>query len=294
MAKKKVPTLSIQEKRAMIERENKSLSVSRQCEIIDLNRSTYNLNPENKIQEEGILNMELMRLMDEVYNEFPDYGVERMTTALKELGHQVNAKRVRRLFRKMGIEAIYPKPRLSLQNKAHKIYPYLLRDLKIIRPDQVWAVDITYIRLGKGFCYLVAIIDLYSRYIVDWEVSNTLDESFCVSCLRRALSRGRKPEILNSDQGCQFTGEAFTSVLKEAGIRISMDGKGRAIDNIFIERFWRSLKCEEVYLKDYRNVFEAKHNISAYMEKYNTRRIHTQIDEIYPAVAYNGTQEMSA
>jgi len=278
----------------MIERENESLSISRQCEIIGLSRSTYNLNPVNQVKEESVFNLELMRLLDEIYNEFPSYGVERMVTALRERGKQVNTKRVRRLLRKMGIEAIYPKPRLSLKNKGHSIYPYLLKELKVTHPDQVWAVDITYIRLAKGFCYLVAIIDLYSRYIVDWELSNTLDESFCVSCLRRALSKGRKPEILNSDQGSQFTGEAFTSVLKSSGISISMDGKGRAIDNIFIERFWRSLKCEEVYLKDYHNVFEARREISGYMEKYNTRRIHTQIAEVYPASAYFKSSEISA
>ena len=270
----------------MIEKNKKGLSVKKQCEIIRLNRSSYTSNPGAEKRQENDFNLGIMRHLDELYTEDPSYGVERMKTALILLGICVGPKRVRRLLRKMDILAIYPKPRLSLPNKAHKIYPYLLRDLKITHADQVWAVDITYIRLKKGFCYLVAIIDLYSRFIVDWEISISLDESFCVSCLKRALARGRQPMILNSDQGSQFTGEAFTDVLKEAKIKISMDGKGRAIDNIFIERFWRSLKCEEVYLKDYENVFVAKREIEAYIKRYNTRRIHTRIAEIYPAAAY--------
>ena len=270
----------------MIEKNKKNLSLKRQCEIISLNRSSYTSNPGSKKRQESDFNLGLMRRLDEIYTEFPSYGVARMQTALMLLGICVGPKRVRRLLRKMSLLAIYPKPFLSLPNKAHKIYPYLLKDLKITRPDQVWAVDITYIRLEKGFCYLVAIIDLYSRYIVDWELSISRDDSFCVSCLKRALSHGREPEIFNSDQGSQFTGKAFTDVLKDEKIKISMDGKGRAIDNIFIERFWRSLKCEEVYLKDYRNVFEAKREIAAYINKYNTRRIHTRISEIYPALAY--------
>jgi putative transposase len=294
MVKKKVPILKLDEKRKMIEPKKKSLSVKRQCEIIGLNRSSYTSNPGNKKRQESDFNLSLMQYMDEIFTQNPCYGVARMHTALTLLGICVGPKRVRRLLRKMGILAIYPKPRLSLPNKAHKVYPYLLKDLKITHPDQVWAIDITYIRLEKGFCYLVAIIDLYSRHIVDWEVSISLDDSFCVSCLKRALSRGRKPEIFNSDQGSQFTGDDFISVLKKADIKISMDGKGRAIDNIFIERFWRTLKYEEVYLKDYGSVFEAKQEIGTFIKKYGHRRIHTKIKEIFPAKAYAKTQRKPA
>jgi len=200
---------------------------------------------------ESALNQELMRLIDEQYTRTPFYGSPRMTAHLRRQGFGINPKRVRRLMRRMGLEAVGPKPRLSRANKKHRKYPYLLRDLDIRRPDQVWCSDITYIRLSGGFVYLTAVMDWHTRYVLSWELSNTLDASFCVSALERALGRS-KPEIFNSDQGSQFTGGEFTGRLKSAGIRISMDGRGRVFDNIFVERLWRTVKYEEVYLKDYR------------------------------------------
>jgi putative transposase len=194
-------------------------------------------------------NLELMRLIDEQYTLMPFYGQRRMTAWLNRVGHHVNHKRVGNLMRRMGIEAIYPKPKLSQKNDEHRIFPYLLRGLKIDRPNQVWCTDITYIRLHRGFVYLVAVMDWFSRYVLSWSVSVTMDVHFCLEALEKALSKD-KPEILNSDQGSQFTSRDFTGMLLDAGVRISMDGRGRVFDNIFIERLWRSVKYEEIYIKD--------------------------------------------
>jgi putative transposase len=211
-----------------------------------------------------------------------------MTDWLRKQGHRVNPKRVRRLMRLMGLEAIRPKPRLSKPASGHRIYPYLLRDLAIIRPNQVWATDITYIRLRQGFVYLVAIMDWYSRYVVAWELSNSLDTGFCLSALDWALKAAR-PEIFNSDQGSQFTSDAFTRRLKDHGIQISMDGRGRALDNVFVERLWRTVKYEEVYLKDYLTVSEAVSNLKAYFRFYNRERSHQALGYQTPEAVYLGT-----
>lgn len=234
-----------------------------------------------------------MRLLDEQYTRYPFYGVKRMTAWLQTLGLEVNEKRVRRLLRKMGIAALYPKPRLSQAEAGRQLYPYLLRGVCIERADQVWSTDITYIRLKGGFIYLVAIMDWWSRYVLSWEVSVSLDVSFCLSALERALRAGR-PEIFNSDQGSQFTSEVFTSRLIESGVKISMDGRGRALDNIFTERLWRSVKWEEVYLKDYENVREAIGGLGGYFRFYNGERLHQGLGYQTPAAVYRQGKEMTA
>lgn len=213
-----------------------------------------------------------------------------MTAWLKQQGHQVNEKRVRRLLREMGLEAIYPKPHLSQRSPGSQVYPYLLRDVEIKAVNQVWSTDITYIRLVGGFIYLMAILDWYSRYVLEWEVSVTLDGSFCVAALDRALLRGQ-PEIFNTDQGSQFTSQSFTGKLQARGIQVSMDGRGRALDNIFVERLWRSVKYEEVYLKDYRNVVEAKQGLRSYFEFYNRERLHQSLGYQTPEAVYRQGQK---
>jgi putative transposase len=259
------------------------LSVARQCELIGLPRSSWYYEP----QPESAENLRLMRLLDEQYTRTPFYGSRRMVIALAERGWKVNRKRVQRLMQTMGIQAIYPKPRLSDPAPGHRIYPYRLRGLPITRPNQVWGTDITYIRLRNGFIYLVAILDWYSRYVVDWEVSITLDTGFCLSTLDRALQKA-KPEIFNSDQGAQFTSEEFTQRLEKAGVLISMDGRGRAMDNIFTERLWRSVKYEEVYLKDYAGVPDAIANLKSYFGLYNFQRPHQSLHNQTPAAIYFG------
>jgi putative transposase len=237
--------------------------------------------------EESAENLQLMRLLDEQYTRTPFYGVRRMKHWLNQQGYGVNVKRVRRLLRDMGLEAIYPKPRLSQPGPGHRIYPYRLRGMRIERPDQVWGSDITYIRLRQGFIYLVAILDWFSRYVLAWEVSVSLESAFCVTALQWALQRGC-PEIFNTDQGAQFTSEEFTKKLEEYGITISMDGRGRAMDNIFVERLWRSVKYEEVYVKDYGEVSEAVKNLGNYFVFYNQDRPHQALGYQTPAAMYFG------
>jgi len=249
-----------------------------------VSRSSYYYAP----LPESEYNLALMRLIDAQYLRRPFYGSRRMRDWLRDQGHTICRDRVRRLMRLMGIEAIYPKPRLSVKDKAHRIYPYLLRELVIDHTDQVWAADITYIRLRRGFAYLVAIMDWYSRYVVAWELSLTLEADFCLMALNRALTRAA-PEIFNTDQGSQFTSEAFTGKLADAGIRISMDGRGRTFDNIMIERLWRSVKYEEVYLKDYENVADARKSLTEYFLFYNNERPHQSLGSRPPAVLYSGT-----
>ncbi len=226
-----------------------------------------------------------MRLIDEEYTRYPFYGIERMTAVLRRGGHTVNPKRIRRLMRLMGLEAIYPKPNLSKPVKEHKIYPYLLRGVTIDRADQVWSTDITYIRLNRGFIYLVAIMDWFSRYVLSYAFSTTLDKDFCLEALRDALKVGT-PEIFNSDQGSQFTSDAFTGILQEARIAISMDGRGRALDNIFVERLWRNVKYERVYLHNYETVREAVRDIEGYFDFYNNERPHQSLNYQTPAEVY--------
>lgn len=272
----------------MIDTSSK-LPLVRQCQLLNLNRSTlyYEATP---VSEETLL---LLRLIDELHLERPHLGSRQMTLRLQDKGYSVNRKRVQRLMRLMGIEAIYPRPRTSLGNKAHTIYPYLLKDLVIARANQVWVSDITYLPMHKGFCYLVAIMDLYSRKILSWRLSNTLDTRFCIEALKEALSQYPKPEMFNTDQGAQFTSTDFTSILKDNDIQISMDSKGRWIDNVFIERFWRSLKYEEVYLRAYQSISEAKHHISNYIQDYNQHRRHSSLDKQTPDNVYNRSTSMA-
>jgi putative transposase len=261
-----------------------AVPVTRLCELLGVARSTFYYSPRGLSEED----LELMRLIDEQYTKTPFYGYRKMTRWLWLQGYHVNKKRVLRLMQKMGLQAIYPKRKLSKPGKGHLIYPYLLRDVKVIRPDQVWAADLTYIRLLRGFIYLVAIMDWYSRYVLSWEVSITLETDFCVAALRRALERGR-PEIFNTDQGAQFTSTNFINELKNNEIRISMDGRRRVQDNIFVERLWRTLKYEEVYLKDYETVFEAVEGIRSYFKFYNGERLHQALDYKTPALIYKGS-----
>ena len=261
---------------------NDVISISEQCRLLGISRSSYYYEPTPETEE----NLALMRRIDELYTDHPSWGSRKMRDRLILEGKTVNRKRIQRLMRLMGIEAIYPKKRLSIPNQEHRIYPYLLNGRIIDRPNQVWCTDITYIRLQHGFVYLVAIIDWYSRKVLSWELSTTLDTHFCLSALEDALHHHGTPEIFNTDQGCQFTSDAFTAKLLSKGIKISMDGKGRASDNIIIERFWRSLKYEEVYLKEYESVAECRENLRRYFDKYNNFRPHASLDGITPSMAY--------
>jgi putative transposase len=253
----------------MIDKEHPRPSVRRQCALLSLNRSSLYYAP----RPESELNERLMRRLDELYTAHPFLGYRKLTRLLQREGYKVNGKRILRLLRLMGLQAIYPKPDTSKAHPKHLVYPYLLQNLIISRPCQVWATDITYIRLRQGFCYLVAVIDWYSRYVISWRLSPTLEGVFCIEALQAALLQGT-PSIFNSDQGSQFTAGAFTEVLLAAGVRISMDGKGSYHDNIFTERFWRSVKYEEVYLKDYTSIEEAKAGLAAYIDFYNKQRPH--------------------
>ena len=252
----------------MIEQPN-PLSLTRQCELLGLSRAALYYRP----AEVGVEELELMALIDRQYLRTPFYGSRRMMAWLQSQGHVVNRKRVQRLMRLMGIEAIYQRQRTSRPAPDHRIYPYLLRGIVIERVNQVWAADICYIPMAHGFLYLVAVMDWVSRYVLAWRLSNLLDSSFCIEALEDALSQGR-PEIFNTDQGSQFSGDDFTDVLRVHGIAISMDGRGRFSDNIFVERLWRSLKYEDVYLKAYQDVGEARRSIAAYFEFYNHERLH--------------------
>jgi putative transposase len=272
-----------------VEKAMATMSVVRQCGLLELPRSTLYYEPVG----ENDFNLGLMRLIDEQFTKRPFYGVARLTASLRRLGFEVNPKRVRRLMRVMGLEAIYPKPRLSANGPGHKVYPYLLKEVTVDRPDQVWATDITYVRLTHGFVFLMAILDWYSRYVVAWELSTTLDTGFCLEGLRRALRRS-KPEIFNTDQGSQFTSEDFTGCLLGEGIRVSMDGRGRVFDNIFVERLWRSVKYEEVYLHDYQTVPVARAQLSEYFGFYNTERPHEALGYRTPQEVYFGTQPAPA
>lgn len=265
------------------------LSIRRQCELIGLNRSTLYY-PLAEASEEDLL---LMRLIDQEYLRHPFYGSRRMAEWLRTKGHRVNRKRVRRLMRRMGLEAVYPKPRLSQQDGDHEVYPYLLRGLAIVRPNQVWSTDITYVPMVRGFMYLVAIMDWFSRYVVSWRLSNTLDTSFCLAALEEAFELAI-PEIFNTDQGSQFTARAFTGRLKDAGVKISMDGCGRALDNVFVERLWRTVKYEDIYLRDYETVAQLEVGLTAYLEFYNHERLHQSLDYRTPAQVHFGEEDNRA
>ena len=278
--------MSVAEKCSCIEPAHSQLSVSRQCELIGLPRSSYYR--QRLAAAESEENLALMRLIDEEYTRRPFYGSRKMRDYLVRQGHQVNRKRVQRLMQLMGLVSVAPKPNTSRPAPGHKIYPYLLRGLAIERPNQVWCTDLTYIRLAHGFVYLTAVMDWHSRYVLSWEVSVTMEESACIDALQSALRRYPKPDIFNSDQGSQFTGQDFTQVLKDHCVQISMDGKGRATDNIMIERLWRSVKYEEIYLKEYQSVQELVQALKRYFEFYNHQRPHQSFGGSTPAEVYWG------
>lgn len=265
----------------MVEPKNDLISVRRQCELLRLNRSSLYYRSKAPSEEDAIL----MRLLDEQYTKTPFYGYRKMTAQLQRLGYKVNHKRVRRLMSKLGLAAIYPKPHLSKPSKEHLVYPYLLRDISIEHSDQVWATDITYIRLHGGFVYLLVIMHWYWRFVIEIEVSNSLESSVFVETLKRAMAKG-EPEILNSDQGSQFTAVEWLKVLQANGIQISMDGRGRCFDNIMVERLWRTVKYEEVYLKDYQDVWQADDGLRNYFYFYNYERPHQSLKYQTPFEIY--------
>lgn len=267
----------------MIEPCNRNLSINKQCELLDLARSTYYYQP----QPETDFNLRLMDLIDAQYTRTPFYGIPRMTAELRRQGYRINHKRVARLMRKMGLMAIYAQPGTSQPNPEHKVYPYLLRNLDIKRPNQVWCADITYIRMQRGFLYLFAIMDWYSRYVIAWELSNTLDNLFCIEGLKGALAT-TQPKIFNTDQGSQFTSKEFTGILEGEKIKISMDGRGRVFDNIFVERLWRTVKQEEVYLHQYQDGMEAFLSLEKYFQFYNEERLHSALGYLTPSEVYFG------
>ena len=259
-------------KKERIEPGHPSLSVTRQCELLNLSKGSYyytavKMDP---------FSLQLMDEIDRIYTKTPFYGSRRITVSLRKLGYSINRKRIQRLMRLMGLEAIYPKGNLSKRNQAHKIYPYLLNDFEINRPNLVWSTDITYIRIGGGFVYLTAVIDWYSRYVLSWNMSNSLQSEFCILAMEEAFQQSI-PEIVNTDQGVQFTSKDFIDLLKENEIKISMDSKGRALDNIFVERLWRSVKYEEVYLNDYQRVRDAGKSLKYYFNFYNNERPHQSL-----------------
>jgi putative transposase len=273
--------LPVATKRSLIEPVHPTISIVRQCQLLGVARSSWYY----QATGEDPYNHHLMNLIDQQFTETPFYGVRRMTAWLRSQGELVNSKRVSRLMRKLGLATIYPKPNLSLATDNIRRYPYLLKGVNIQAPNQVWSTDITYIRMPQGYLYLVAVIDWFSRYVLSWQVSNTLDVHFCLDALEAALQQGQ-PQIFNSDQGAQFTSGAFTERLEQQGIAISQDGRGRAFDNIFVERLWRSVKYEEVYLKDYVTAASAIQSLSAYFQFYNHQRLHQALDYRPPAVVH--------
>jgi putative transposase len=269
--------------RGLVEADHPELTVDRQCALLGLPRSTFYYEPAAETAE----NLALMRLIDQEYTRHPFYGSRRMTAWLKGQHHEVNRKRVQRLMRLMRLEAIYPRPRLSAPGQGHQVFPYLLRGVTVDRVDQVWSTDITYVPMAQGFMYLAAVIDWHSRYVIAWRLSNTLDGWFCLEMLDEALGLG-KPEVFNTDQGAQFTACAFTGRLLGAGVKVSMDGKGRCLDNVFVERLWRSVKQEDVYLRDYASVAELREGLLRYFGFYNEERLHQALGYQTPGAVYRG------
>lgn len=274
----------------MMEPEHNSLPITKQCQLLSFSRSGYYY----ESRGESRFNLDLMNRIDELYTKHPTWGSRKIRDYLRNDEIKVNRKRIQRLMQKMGIAAIYPRKKLSTPHPDHKIYPYLLRGLDISRPNQVWCTDITYIRLKHGFVYLVAVMDWFSRKILSWDLSVTLDKHFCIEALEAALRNYGKPEIFNTDQGCQFTSPSFTQILKDHDIMISMDGKGRALDNVVIERFWRTLKYDEVYLKEYESVIDAREQIGAYIKLYNSKRPHASLEGYTPNNVYAGNNSKAA
>ncbi|MEL3893085.1 IS3-like element ISPpu29 family transposase [Pseudomonas aeruginosa] len=283
---KKVGSVSLDARVGWVDGADK-LSLSRQCELAEVPRATVYRRLTAKVPEEACAeDLLLCRLIDEEYTSRPFYGSRRMVVFLRGAGHVVNRKRVQRLMRGMGLAGMAPGPNTSKPQPQHKVYPYLLRGVAVTRPNQVWSTDITYIRLARGFAYLVAVIDWYSRKVLSWRLSNSMDASFCVDCLEDALREHGRPEVFNSDQGSQFTSAAFTGVLKREGVAISMDGRGRALDNIFVERLWRNVKHEDVYLKGYANMAELTVGLAQYFAFYNAERPHQSLGYKTPASVY--------
>jgi len=278
--------MSRDRRKALISPDHGRLSIVRQCELVDIPRSSYYYTPIG----ESEYNLELMSMIDRQFLKTPFYGSRQMARHLRRQGYTVGRTRIRRLMRMMGLQAIYQKPRTSKPNAHHRIYPYLLRDLAITRANQVWCADITYIPMHRGFMYLVAVMDWHTRAVLSWRLSNTLDSAFCVEALTEALSRYGKPEIFNTDQGSQFTSDEFTNTLIEAGGRISMDGKGRWMDNVFIERLWRSLKYECVYLREFETGNQARKEIKDWVNYYNLDRPHSSLVDKTPMEEYIGTE----
>ncbi len=277
-------------KRALMEPDAKNPSLRQQCALLGLNRSTWYVPA--PVGDESTENQRVMDRINTIYTDHPFYGSRKLTAVLRREGYRVNRKRVRRLMRAMGLVSVAPKPNTSRPHPQQAVYPYLLRGVVIERPNQVWSTDITYLRIERGWAYLVALIDWHSRYVLAWRLSNTMDTAFCVDALTEALEQHGTPEILNTDQGSQFTSAAFIEVLNHHHIRISMDGKGRALDNIFIERLWRSLKYEEVYLKHYQSLREAQTELSVYFRFYNTDRPHQSLDDRTPEQVYRNAQPL--
>jgi putative transposase len=266
------------------------LSIRRQCELLGISRSGFYYEPCPESEE----NLALMRRLDELHLERPVYGSRRLTVLLQREGIPVNRKRVVRLLQVMGVEAIYPKRSVSGPGEGHRIYPYLLKDLEISGPDQVWCSDITYVPMANGFMYLVATMDWWSRYVLGWELSNSMDSEFCIRTWERALMSGRKPLIANTDQGSQFTSEAYLEAVESAGVDVSMDGRGRWIDNRFIERLWRSVKQEDIYLQDYGDGLSAQRGLSRWFEEYNSFRPHQALNNLTPSELYHSPESYGA
>lgn len=276
--------LGLEIKKSWLDAAHPTFSLRQQCRLLGINRSSLYY----QVIEADAETLVLMNLIDEQYTKTPFYGSRKILCYLRKTGYWVNRKRVQRLMQKMGLYGICPGPNTSKRLKEHRIWPYLLKNLEIVRPNQVWSTDITYIRLAKGFLYLVAILDWYSRYVLAWRLSNSLETSFCLEALDEALAFGQ-PDIFNSDQGCQFTSEGFTQKLLACDIRISMDSRGRALDNIFVERLWRSVKYEDIYLKGYQTVEETQDGLAQYFEFYNDERYHQSLGYQTPAAVHFGS-----
>jgi putative transposase len=275
---------SIPERRHLVDKEHDNISINRQCQLLEVSKGALYYKPKLRDPKD----LELMDMIDEQHTKTPFYGSRRFTNFLRQKGYIVNRKRVQKLMNEMGIEAIYPKPKFNRRNEDHRIYPYLLRGLKIQKPDCVWSTDITYIRIGKGFGYLTSVIDWHSRYVLSWKLSNSLDNSFCIAALEEALDIS-EPEFFNTDQGCQYTAQNFLKPLIERGIKISMNSKGRALDNIYVERLWRTVKYEEIYIKDYTNMKDAYSSLKMYFKFYNQERPHQSLNYKTPEYVYLST-----
>lgn len=274
--------MSRERRKEMVEPDHQKLSITRQCELVDISRSSWYYG----VLGESSENLELMRIIDEQFMEEPSWGSRQMARHLRRKGYWVNRKRVKRLMQKMGLMAIYQKPNTSKPHPEHKIYPYLLRGVEITKPNHVWCADVTYIPMRKGFLYLVAVMDWASRKVLSWRLSNTMDAEFCVSALKEALAKYGKPDVFNTDQGSQFTSSAFTETLKGAEVKISMDGRGRWVDNVMIERLWRTLKYDCVYLNAFETGSEARKGIGKWIRRYNEERPHSSLDDKTPHEAY--------